>query len=141
MWKERIKIRFKVYRDLELYKGSNEYLRQEARQLKDQLYNRRHTIEELKNNLVESVNSINLINAELDIMCKSVDELKARRDEFIKRLQSPTPEANNFPDYKYWLSESFIVDNYTPYKFDDTHIDGVSAIKGLGNILKEMDKE
>jgi len=107
-----------TYRQLQLVKGSNEYLRLEIR--------------ELKNKIVHIKESLELAN-------KSCNELIERRDEFLNRLNAGVPQANNFPDYKYWLSEPFIVEKYEIYKEEDKHVDGMSAIKGLGQIFKDLD--
>ncbi len=100
-----------TYRQLQLVKGSNDYLRLEIRDYRKQL--------ELAN--------------------KSCNELIERRDEFLNRLNAGIPQANSFPDYKYWLSEPFIKEEYEIYKEDDKHIDGISAVKGLGQVLKNIE--
>lgn len=129
MWEEADKYsRILLHQSILLGKDNN--------RLKDQLMTKRKDITDLKDKLVESVNETNLVN-------EATAELKKRRDEFLKRVMKKIPDSTitNFPDYKYWLSEPFIVDNYGSYEADKSIIDGISAIKGLGKVLEKIEED
>ena len=123
---------FTYIRDLKTKIG---LFREENDRLKQQLINRRKIIKELKTNLLNSINDFNL-------QSEQAEQLIKRRDEFINRL-SATPDAsiNNWADYKFWISEPFIVESFEPYKHDKDAIDGVSAIRGFCNLLKKIDEK
>ena len=78
---------------------------------------------------------------------KSHTELVKRRDEFLKRLKSKIPDeviGGKFENYKYWLSEPFIVVKYEPYisiNDRDVFIDPFSATRGIINIIDNKEEE
>lgn len=117
--------------------------------IKGMLMKKDKKIDVLKNELVGAVNEYNNLGEKVDKLekkkasaSKIICELVNRRDEFLKRVNAPVPDAevSTFADYKYWLSESFIVDKYTHYDPKDESIDIDSTIKGLATVLREAEK-
>ena len=135
--------RFRFLRKIRLLRERIERLRGDNYTLKGQLMSRRKTINELKENLVKSVNDLNLVSEKKKRGEIFISQMKKRRDEFLKRIGVAVPDASisNFADYKYWLSEPFIVDHYGSYEADKDIIDGVSAIRGFGKVLKKIDEK
>lgn len=111
--------------------------------LKAQMVAKRKIITELRDNLVNTVNELNLLGEKMSEKSKTVKELSRRRDEFLKRVSAVVIDTSidNFPDYKYWISEPFIKDKYEPYSKDDDDIDEMSAIRGLGKLFNNVKKE
>lgn len=113
---------------LEASSQLNDRLRDDNNTLKDQLMARRKTI--------------NLLGEKKKKGELYIAQLTKRRDEFLNRLSAiPDASITNFNDYKYWLSEPFIVDSYKKYVADKDAIDGMSAIKGFGEIIKKIDEK
>jgi len=117
--------------------------------IKGMLMEKDKKIDVLTKDLVETVNEYNILGEEFeklkikkDKASKIICELTKRRNEFLKRVNTPVPDAEitNFPDYKYWLAQSFIVDNFEPFNPKDDKIDMVSSIKGLATVLREAEK-
>lgn len=124
------------------YAYNIDQFRAENNQLKDQLMNRRKRISELETTLLEAVNDLNLLGEKKKRGEILIAEIVKRRDEFINRVSAiPDASITNFNDYKYWISEPFIVDSYKTYVVDKDAIDGMSAIKGFGKILKKIDEK
>lgn len=103
----------------------------------------------LSKELIDAVNEYNILGEELEKVktkkesaTKIIHELSKRRDEFLKRVYAQVPDAeiSNFSDYKYWLAQSFIVDNFVPFNTKNENIDMVSSIKGLATVLREAEK-
>ena len=111
--------------------------------LKGMLMNRRKTIKELKDNLLKTVNDLNLLEGKKKKGEIYIAELTKRRDEFLRRVQSPVGDANvdRLEDYKFFLSEPFIVDKFEKFVQDTEDIDGDSATKGLGIIFEKLDEK
>lgn len=77
------------------------------------------------------------------------EELKKRRDEFIKRIDGKIPDnviGGHFENYKFWLAQPFIEKDYEEYtNVEDTSlfIDGHATIKALSRaagVLNEQKK-
>lgn len=72
-------------------------------------------------------------------------QISIRRDEFLRRLQSKIPDdimSESFENYKYWLSEPFIIEKYKSYiepKDKDVYIDRLSAIRGIDKVLDKAE--
>lgn len=148
--------KIRIFKRLRRYKDENN-------QLKDMLIKRRHTIEDLQNELKDTVKIIieneevyKKLEAEykeLEIKKKNgekyISEFAKRRDEVIKRLQMPMTEipdlvlSGNMADYKYWLAEPFIKDKYagvTKQLSKEVFVDIVSSLRGFGKFLEKDDK-
>ena len=114
--------------------------KEENNNLKDGMMIKRKTITDLKNGVMD-------LNSRLDILIKTNNELKTRRDEFLKRLKSQIPDnviGGKFENYKYWLAESFIVDKYKHYHgVDDNEVfvDQFAVQRNLSKVLKDEEKE
>ena len=139
--------KFRIFKKIRFLESKIKAYQEENYNLKGMLMMKRKTITELKDNLVKTVNDLNLLGEKLDtVEVKKkkaeilISQLVKRRDEFIKRIESKTYiDINSMADYKFFLSEPFIKDHYDPYnpKIDD--VDRPSIIKGLGKVLDEME--
>jgi len=125
-------------------------LREENNQLKDNLANKRKLLKTISENLVKTVAQFNIISEKKDRASKKIAELvnigkqyDRRRNEVIKRLESKMPDdiiSGRFEDYKYWIAEPFIVDQYDEHKkINDniTFIDSFSAYRGIAKVLED----
>jgi len=125
-------------------------LREENNQLKDNLMNKRKLLKNISENLVKTINQFNIVSEKKARASKKIAELVGtskqlirRRDEFIKRLKSAIPDeviGGRFENYKYWLAEPFIKDEYVEHKEvndNTTFIDSFSAYRGITKVLKD----
>ena len=133
-----------------------ERFRKENYELKGQLIKKRHIIVAWELKILELTNDLNLLGSELDIVkekkkkaekriaehVKISKEITARRDEFLSRVKAP-PDVSitSFNDYKYWISEPFIIADYKVYEPAKGDIDGMSAIRGLGKVFDNIDEK
>lgn len=135
-------------------------LREENNQLKDQMINRRKLIKSMSKNIVEICSDLNLLNEKLVKVeekkaraSKKIAELmnlhkqyERRRNEVIKRLESKIPDeviGGRLENYKYWIAEPFIVDEYVEHlKVDEktTFVDSFAAYRGIAKVLEDEQK-
>lgn len=138
---------FKRIRELE---SKIVLFREENNLIKDILMKKRHIISDLSQNLTKTVNDLNLIaekkeraSKHIEKLVKSNKELERRRDEFIKRLKSKVPDeviGGRFENYKYWLAESFIVEDYKSYNGvneNETFVDQFAVYRELDKVLSD----
>lgn len=122
--------------------------------IKDILMEKRRTITELKDSLMDVNSAYSELSEKKDRATKKIAELmvfkkehEKRRDEFLKRIDSKIPDeiiGGRFEVYKYWLAESFIVDKYN--RFDgvvdsDVFVDQVALYKGIDKAVEDIKKE
>ena len=130
-------------------------LREENIQLKDQMINKRKLIKSMSKNIVDTCNDFNLLGVKCDKVVEkkakaskliatlkiTMGETKRRREEFLRRLDSKIPDeviGGRFENYKYWLAEPFIVDEYEQHlkvNPKTTFISPNSCINSSYNIL------
>jgi hypothetical protein len=142
-WISKINI-FKRLKDAELLISG---LKESNYILKGQLMTRRKTMI----SLVEDMKTLKKEYDDLTLKLETVEmkkrkasvviaQLVNRRDEFLSRLAAPVPsvDIDNFADYKYWISEPFIVEKYDIFT-SGKDVDTKSVLKGLDTIFKNVD--
>lgn len=147
-YKYKLQMKFATYRQVFYLQEQHENLltvigelRYENSKFKSLYDTQKQNIAELKEEILNTVNDLNLLGDKLTEKENTVKEMIRRRDEVIKRIQIKVPPTNNFPAYKYWISEPFIKDSFEEYtESKDEIIDEISALKGLDNALKQFNE-
>ena len=123
--------------------GNNAALRKDLYIIKGQMIEKRKTIKELNDNLIKTVNDLNLVAEKKKKGEILIGQLVKRRDELLHRIGSKhiEPSIATFADYKFWIAEPFIKEAFKHYEIDEKAIDAVSAIKGLGSVIKNIDEK
>ena len=122
---------------------SNGLLRDENYRLKGQMITKRKLIKEQGDNIIKTVLDLENCGSKKKKGEILIAQLIGRRDELLHRIGSKIidPSIGTFADYKFWVAEPFIKDTYSHYKPDKDQIDGVSAIRGLGSVIKKIDEK
>ena len=131
-----------------------ERLREENNLLKDQLITKRKEAKIMSKTIVDTCDNINLLQDKIVSLQEKkkkaeihIAELVGRKNEVLRRLKSKIPDeviGGRFENYKYWIGQPFIVENYFAHlKVDDTatFIDSFAAYRGLAKVLEDEKKD
>jgi len=132
-------------------------LREDNVRLKDQMINKRKLMKAMSKNIVDICNDLNLLQDKIVLLREKKDraskkvaeqvgirkQLEKRRDEVLRRLKGKIPDeviGGRLENYKYWIAEPFIVDDYIQHlKVDDktTFVDSFAAYRGISKVIDD----